>query len=131
MPDKKMSAGSRETCSAKAGKEPTLSNTAAATATRVGPISPAIVFDVLIGALGSDMLHHDLSRTRCNDCYQIGCRQIREPRQYLSLGGWFVLAARDCCLGRFEPGSRVAPVAERLVGGTAAAAQSKRTLGNR
>src|ERR1700730_18121635 len=32
---------------------------------------------------------------------------------------------------RFEPGSRVGPVAERLVGGAAAAAQSKRMLGNR
>jgi len=55
-------------------------------------------------------------------------QQRREP--YLWLGGWFVLAARDCGFGGFEASSRVGPVAERLGGGAAAAAQSKRTLGN-
>src|SRR6202166_3694245 len=48
----------------------------------------------------------------------------------LWLGGCFVLAARDCCFGGFEAGSRGGPVAEWLGGGAAAAAQSKRTLGN-
>src|ERR1700724_4869200 len=50
MPDTKMSAGSRETCSANAGNEPMCSNMLAAIATRVGPIRPAIVFEVVIYA---------------------------------------------------------------------------------
>jgi len=50
MPDTKMSAGSRETCSANAGNEPMFSNMLAAIATRVGPIRPAIVFEVVIYA---------------------------------------------------------------------------------
>jgi hypothetical protein len=56
--------------------------------------------------------------------------RLREPQRYLWLGGWFVLAARDCCFGRFEATSRVGPVTEWLRGGAAAAAQSKRTLWN-
>jgi hypothetical protein len=44
--------------------------------------------------------------------------------------GWLVTAARDCRFGRFEATSRVRPVTEGLRGGAAAAAQSKRTLGN-
>src|SRR5271155_1237431 len=52
------------------------------------------------------------------------------PRWSAGLGGWFVLAARDCCFGRLEATSRVSPVAEGLRGGAAAAAQSKRTLWN-
>jgi len=56
--------------------------------------------------------------------------RMYEEAQRLWLGGWFVLAAGDCCFGRFKAGSRVGPVAERLGGGAAAATQSKRTLGN-
>ena len=48
MPETKMSAGSRDTCSAIAGKEPRLSNMPAAIATNVGPIRPAIAFDIAI-----------------------------------------------------------------------------------
>src|SRR6202030_4317586 len=59
-----------------------------------------------------------------------GVRWHREPQRYLWLGGWFVLAARDCCFGRLEATSRVGPVAEGLRGRAAAAAQSKRTLWN-
>src|SRR6266436_7717120 len=50
MPDTKMSAGSRETCSANAGNEPMFSSMPAAIATRVGPVRPAIVFEVVIYA---------------------------------------------------------------------------------
>jgi hypothetical protein len=42
--------GPRETCSANAGNEPMFSNMLAAIATRVGPIRPAIVFEVVIYA---------------------------------------------------------------------------------
>src|SRR5450631_2826247 len=60
------------------------------------------------------------------------CAVVPAPRaqRYLWLGGWFVLAARDCCFGRFEATSRVGPVTEWLRGRAAAAAQSKRTLWN-
>jgi hypothetical protein len=51
--------------------------------------------------------------------------------QYLCFGRRFVLATRYCCLGRFEASFRVGSVAKWLGGGAAAAAQSKRTLGNR
>jgi hypothetical protein len=43
-----MSAGSRETCSANSGNEPMFSSIPAAIATSVGPIRPAIVFEVVI-----------------------------------------------------------------------------------
>jgi hypothetical protein len=49
----------------------------------------------------------------------------------LWFGGRFVLAVRDCCFRRFEASSRVGSVAERLGSRAAAAAQRKRTLGNR
>ena len=52
------------------------------------------------------------------------------PQRYLWLGGWFVLAARDCCFGRLEATSRMGPVEEGLRGGSAAAAHSKWTLWN-
>src|SRR6266536_1367770 len=48
IPDTKISAGSRETCSANAGNEPMFSSMLAAIMTRVGPIRPAIVFEVFI-----------------------------------------------------------------------------------
>src|SRR5262245_59204428 len=50
-PDKKMSARSRETCSANAGKERRFNNIAAAIATRVGPIRPAIALEVVIARI--------------------------------------------------------------------------------
>jgi hypothetical protein len=46
MPDKKITPGSREICSANSGNEARFSNIAAAIATSVGPIRPAINFDV-------------------------------------------------------------------------------------
>ena len=49
----------------------------------------------------------------------------------LWFGGRFVLAVRNCCFRRFEASSRVGSVAERLGSRAAAAAQRKRTLGNR
>ena len=49
----------------------------------------------------------------------------------LWFGGRFVLAVRDCCFRCFESSSRVGSVAERLGSRAAAAAESKRTLGNR
>jgi hypothetical protein len=48
MPDKKIRPGSRATCSANSGKEAKFSTIAAAIATSVGPIRPAIVFDVVM-----------------------------------------------------------------------------------
>src|SRR6266566_1678885 len=51
MPDTKMSAGSRETCSANVGIEPMFSNMPAAVATRVGPIRP---FEVVMVGLRSE-----------------------------------------------------------------------------
>jgi hypothetical protein len=48
MPDTKIRAGSQEICSVNAGKEPTLINIAAAIATSVGPIRPAIIFEVVM-----------------------------------------------------------------------------------
>jgi hypothetical protein len=48
MPDKKITPGSREICSASSGNEAKFTSIAAAMATSVGPIRPAIIFDVVM-----------------------------------------------------------------------------------
>jgi hypothetical protein len=58
-------------------------------------------------------------------------RPLKRVKSNLWFGGRFLLAVRDCCFRRFEASSRVGSIAERLGSRAAAAAKSKRTLGNR
>src|SRR5215211_4550112 len=85
-PDRKMSPGSRENCSANAGKEARLSSIAAAMAASVGPIRPAIIFEVVItGAFlfrRSDQAHVAANAWPRPDLGLLRLTEERAPRQH-------------------------------------------------
>src|ERR1700730_4297189 len=79
MPDKKITPGSGEICSTNSRNEPRVTNTAAAIATSVGPIRPAIIFDVVMAnAKRCDVRSvHQANLDRSSAIRTDGCQNCR------------------------------------------------------